>query len=80
MNPKSSNKLMYIILLQGPNSVWHVDGNDKLMHWGFYVHGATDGYSRKILWLNIFVTNKDPWLIGRFFTNVVESYGCKCFK
>jgi len=57
--------------------VWHIDGNDKLMHWGFYTHGAIDGYSRKILWLNVFVTNKDPWLIGKFFMDTVESRGSK---
>ena len=34
----------------GPNFLWHVDGNDKLKPFGFAIHGAIDGYSRKILW------------------------------
>jgi len=45
---------------QGPNWVWHIDGYDKLKPYGFSIHGAIDGYSRKILWLDIFQSNKDP--------------------
>ena len=36
---------------QSPNYVWHVDGYDKLKPYGFCIHGAIDGYSRRILWL-----------------------------
>ncbi|KAK0241038.1 hypothetical protein EDD85DRAFT_726852, partial [Armillaria nabsnona] len=30
--------------LQGPriNALWHQDGNEKLHHWGFWVHGCVD--------------------------------------
>ena len=34
---------------KGPNHVWHMDGNDKLRPFGFYVHGCIDGFSRKII-------------------------------
>ena len=54
------------------NYLWHIDGFDKLNRWGFYVHGAIDGYSGKILWLQVFVTNKDPWLVGKFFMEYVK--------
>ena len=30
-----------------PNYIWHVDGYDKLKPYGFPVHGAIDGWSRK---------------------------------
>jgi len=73
--PIQKRKHKHCYVSKGPNSVWHIDGNDKLMRWGFYTHGAIDGYSRKILWLNVFVTNKDPWLIGKFFMDTVESRG-----
>lgn len=33
-----------------PNYLWHVGGWDKLAPFGIYVHGAVDGYSRRILW------------------------------
>ena len=36
----------------GPNYVWHIDGRDKLKPFGFSVHGAIDGYSRKVLWVS----------------------------
>ena len=34
----------------GPNFLWHVDGWDKLAHFGIFIHGAVDGFSRRILW------------------------------
>ena len=37
----------------GPSSMWHVDGNDKLIGFGFYIHGCVDGYSRKVIWLKV---------------------------
>ncbi|XP_016333241.1 uncharacterized protein LOC107681453 [Sinocyclocheilus anshuiensis] len=35
-----------------PNSLWHIDGNMRLIRWGFVIHGAIDGYSRLITYLN----------------------------
>ena len=32
--------------VEGPNSLWHIDSNNKLINWRFIVHGAIDGYSR----------------------------------
>ncbi|KAJ7383323.1 hypothetical protein OS493_028868 [Desmophyllum pertusum] len=37
----------------GPNYAWHIDGYDKLKPWGFPIHGAIDGFSRRILWLEV---------------------------
>ena len=44
----------------GPNYVWHIDGHDKLKPYGFSIHGCIDGFSRKIIWLEVGVTNKMP--------------------
>jgi len=38
---------------QGPNSVWHIDGHDKLKPYGFSIHGCIDGFSRRIIWLEV---------------------------
>ena len=38
---------------KGPNYVWHIDGYDKLKPYGFYVHGAIDGFSRRIMWIEV---------------------------
>ena len=45
---------------KGRNWVWHLDGYDKLKPFGFEIHGCIDGYSRRVLWLNILRSNKDP--------------------
>jgi hypothetical protein len=52
--------------------VWHVDQYDKLRHYGFCIHGAIDGFSRKILWLRVYSTNRDPWLIARYYYETVS--------
>jgi hypothetical protein len=31
-----------------PNSLWHMDGHHKLIHWGFVIHGIIDGYCRTV--------------------------------
>ena len=36
----------------GPDFMWHLDGYDKLKPYGFPIHGAIDGFSRKVLWLS----------------------------
>ena len=42
----------------GPDFVWHLDGYDKLKSFGFSIHGCLDGFSRRILWLEVGTTNK----------------------
>ena len=44
--------------------MWHLDGYDKLKPFGFPIHGAIDGYSRRILWLRVMCTNNDPQVIA----------------
>ena len=97
--------------IKGPNDVWHVDGNDKLVPYGFHIHGCIDGwviqeihahhfnlsdkfcacmhvngyhatiiwllysFSRRIMWLKVGVTNKDPKVIASFYLAAVQSVG-----
>ena len=49
----------------GPNHVWHMDGYDKLKPYGFPVHGCIDGFSRRILWLEVGRTNNNPAVIAK---------------
>ena len=58
---------------RGPNHLIHIDGYDKLKPYGFAVHGAIDGYSRRILWLNVGVTNNDPKVMAHFYLSLVKS-------
>lgn len=61
----------------GPNFAWHIDGYDKLKPYGFPIHGAIDGFSRKILWLNVTRSNNSPDNIAWMFVDcVIENKGC----
>lgn len=59
--------------VKGPNYLWHVDGWDKLKLFGFSIHGCIDGFSRKIIWLEVAASNKDPYMIGTYFVNAVTA-------
>ena len=52
-------------------------GYDKLKPFSFPIHGAIDGFSRKILWLNITRSNNSPDNIARYYLDAVnELNGC----
>ena len=59
----------------GPNYIWHADGYDKQKPFGFCIHGAIYGYSRKILWLEVSSSNKNPSLIARYYLDVLDELG-----
>ena len=50
----------------GPNHTWHIDGYDKLNPFGIAIHGAIDGYSRRILWLKLSPSN-NPKDIANYY-------------
>ena len=60
-------------IARGPNCIWHIDGNDKLLPYGFAIHGAIDGYSRKILWLKVSKSSKNPGYVARYFVDYVRN-------
>ena len=61
----------------GPNFIWHADGNDKLVPYGIGIHGCIDGFSRKLIWLNAYITNKDPMIIANYFVDaIINNEGC----
>ena len=62
-------------LSKGPNYLWHIDGYDKLKPFGFCVHGAIDGYSRRILWLEVGSSNINPRIIATFYHDCVTQLG-----
>jgi hypothetical protein len=47
----------------GPNWKWHIDGHDKLAHWGIEIYAAIDGYSRRIIWCYIGITNRTAYSV-----------------
>lgn len=68
------NRRKYVT--RGPNYVWHIDGHDKLKPYGFSIHGCIDGFSRKIMWLEVGPSNKLPDVIAQYYLNAVSKYGC----
>ena len=61
----------------GPNYAWHIDGYDKQKPYGFPIHGAIDGFSRKILWLRVTRSNNSPDNIAHMYLNCVRAIkGC----
>ena len=57
---------------KGPDFIWHIDGYDKLKPFGFCIHGAIDGYSRRILWLKVSFSNNDPWIIASYYLEYIR--------
>ena len=58
----------------GPLALWHMDGNHKLIRCNFVVHGAIDGFSRKIIFLQCNDNNKVT-LVLQLFEEAVEQFG-----
>ncbi|XP_028409487.1 uncharacterized protein LOC114532100 [Dendronephthya gigantea] len=56
----------------GPNYSWHADGYDKLKQFGFPIHGCIDGFSRRIMWLEIVRTNNNPHVVGKLFLDCIK--------
>lgn len=59
---------------KAPNSLWHIDSNDKLIAWRFVFHGCTDGYSRTIIYLKCSTNNLSAATLCYFQEGVVH-YG-----
>ncbi|XP_055357342.1 uncharacterized protein LOC129602365 isoform X2 [Paramacrobiotus metropolitanus] len=50
----------------GPNALWHMDGNHKLVRWGFVIHGIIDGFSRLIISLVVATNNRASTVLEAF--------------
>ena len=59
----------------GPNAVWHIDGYDKLAPYGFCISGCIDGYSRRIVFLQVASANHDPSVIAHYYLSSVKQIG-----
>ena len=54
------------------NYVWHIDGHDKLKPFGFSVHGCIDGFSRKLIWLEVTSVNTVSEIISQYYLKAVK--------
>lgn len=60
--------------VRGANALWHIDGNEKLRPWGFWVHGCIDGHSRLIIYLTC-RSNKRAATVTKLFLAAVDMFG-----
>ena len=60
--------------VKGPNYVWHMDGNYKLIRWKFVIHGAVDGYSRLLTFLKCSTNNRASTVLDSFVP-ATQMYG-----
>ena len=57
----------------GPNSLWHIDGHQSLITWGFIIHGCIYGYSCLICFLKCSTNNRNETFEDLFLQSV-ETY------
>ena len=62
------------LYVPGSNFLTHCDGYDKLKPFGFFIHAGMDGWSRKIYWLKLANTNKDPKIIAHYYLESILKY------
>ena len=55
--------------IKGPIWVWHLNGYDKLKSFLYEIHCCIDDYSRRVLWLKVLRSNKDPKEVCNIFVN-----------
>lgn len=58
----------------GSLSLWHLDGNHKLIRWGFVIHGCVDGYSRRVMFLRASTNNKASTVLT-LFKEALQKFG-----
>ena len=66
------NRRVYNV--KGPNHLWHVDTNHKLVRWNFIIVGGIDGFSRLPVMLACTNNNKSETLLSCFL-GAVSEYG-----
>ena len=53
-----------------PNSVWHVDGNHKMIRWRLVIHAGIDGYSRCVVFVKCSNNNCATTVLNTFLEGV----------
>ena len=56
----------------GLNSLWHIDGNHKLIRWKFVIHAGIDGFSRMVTFIHCSGNNKSQTVLKYFLEDKNE--------
>ena len=73
-NRKRGRLRRRIYNVQGPNHLWHIDTNHKLVRWHLVVIGGIDGFSRLPVMLSCADNNKAETIL-RCFLSAVDEFG-----
>ena len=52
--------------VHGPHWLWHIDGNHKLIEFGFVIHAVIDGFTRMIVMLHCSTNNRAATVLQSF--------------
>ncbi|XP_057201282.1 uncharacterized protein LOC130561141 [Triplophysa rosa] len=63
-----------IYRVAGPNSLWHIDGNHKLIRWRIVIHGGICGFSRLVVFLWASDNNRSSTVFEQF-VHSTSKYG-----
>jgi hypothetical protein len=80
LNPTSTNLRRAVLQARRvykvpfPNSLWHIDGQHKLIRWKFVIHGGVDGYSRVCVFMRARDNNRAE-TVGQLFSEAAEAWG-----
>ena len=47
----------------------------EIIRFGFAIHRCIDGFSRKLIWLFVSITNNDPLVVVNFQLNAITNFG-----
>ena len=60
--------------VRGPNHLWHIDSNHKLISWRFVIHGCIDCFGRTVIYLKCCTNNRADTVL-QLFENGVGEFG-----
>ncbi|CAC5401343.1 unnamed protein product [Mytilus coruscus] len=58
--------------VMGPNHLWHIDTNHKLVRWRFVIIGGVDGFSRMTMFLKCCDNNMSQTVLNCFLSGVAN--------
>lgn len=57
----------------GSKDIIHICGFDKPKPFGICIHGSIDGYSQKVVWLEVCWVNNNPFVTKLYHVNYLRS-------
>jgi len=51
------------MIIKGPDWSWALDQYDKIAFWGFQIYAAIDGFSRKVIWVYVGISNRTAYSV-----------------